>query len=253
MGTPLAGRTALVTGAGSGIGHATALALATRGARVVVGCLDEAGGRECVEEIVDAGGSAVHHCADLRDESQVAELISVAQSQPGDFSIAVNNAGTSNQPRRLADITNEAWNETLAVNLTGLFWCLKYELRAMAGLTGCSVVNVASTLGLVGGLGLAPYVASKHGVVGLTRAASLEYAPRGVRINAVCPGYVPTQLAERVLGPPEEVESTLSQSIPLGRGGTPTKLAALITWLATDEASYMTGAVIAADGGATAQ
>ncbi len=248
----LDGLAALVTGGASGIGRATAELLATRGASVLVADLDRQGGAEVAAAITAAGGTASFRRVDVTDPADVAAMVGAALDRFGRLDIAVNSAGTVGTYAALCDQTLEEWNRVLAVNLTGVFLCLRAEIPAMLRTGGGSVVNVASAAGLMGFAHLPAYVASKHGVVGLTRAVALEYAQRGVRVNAVCPGSVRTPMLASFVGGDGDALEQMGRTAPVGRLAEPTEIAAAIAWLCSSEASYVTGHALSVDGGVMA-
>lgn len=249
----LDGQVALVTGGGSGIGRSTALAFADAGATVVVSDVDDAGGEATVRTIVDGGGKAVYVHTDVTVDAQVVAMVDQAVSTFGRLDHAFNNAGMEGEPAPLEECSRENWDRTLAVNLTGVFSCMQAEVPAMRANGSGSIVNCASIAGLNGFPGLAAYVASKHGVNGLTRAAALELAPAGIRVNSVCPGAIDTEMIARVKSEqPELIEQTVAAH-PLGRLGRPEEIAATVVWLCSDAASFVTGQAIAVDGGYTTQ
>lgn len=249
----LSGKTAIVTGAASGIGRRTAERFAAEGANVVAADVDAERGRETVDRIRGTDGTATFVETDVTDPAAVESMVDHALDAYGSVEIAHNNAGVSGSKERLVDQPEENWDRVIEVNLKGVWLCLKYELAVMAANGGGSVVNTASIAGLTAA-GTVPYVASKHGVVGLTRVAATEYGREGVRVNAVCPGVVETPMTEAVLGDgerPEEVERLLGRK-PLGRAGQPEEVANAVVWLASDEASFVTGTAYPVDGGYTA-
>jgi NAD(P)-dependent dehydrogenase (short-subunit alcohol dehydrogenase family) len=244
-----AGKVALVTGAASGIGRATALAFARAGARVIAADVDEAGGEETVRLVGAAGGEAVFVRTDVAHEEAVAGLVEAAVARFGRLDCAHNNAGREGTIGRLADCSREEWDGLLAVNLTGVWLCLKYEIAQMLRQGGGAIVNTSSTAGLKGSRTSPAYVASKHGVVGLTRKAALEYAADGIRVNAVCPAVVRTPLVERVFAVRPDLEATWRGAHPIGRFGTPEEVAAAVVWLCSDAAAFVTGHAMVVDGG----
>jgi len=249
----LHGKAALVTGGGSGLGRASAIAFARAGATVTVADVDADGGKETAALVFEeAGGDAEFVRADVTDPDDVAAMVDKAVSRWGRLDCAVNNAGTTGPGAPTADYTLEDWNRTVGLNLTGVFLCLRYEIPAMLE-HGGAIVNMASGAGLVGFPGLPAYVASKHGVVGLTRAAALEYAPQGVRVNAICPGSTRTPMLESFMGGDEKVERMMTRSVPLGRLGRPEEIAEAVVWLCSDAASFVVGHALAVDGGAVIQ
>ncbi len=253
MSDSLRGRSGLVTGAGSGLGRATALQFGAVGARVVVADVNVDAGEAVVAEIVDAGGSAMFFATDVTDPSACEALVAACVDAFGALDFAVNNAGTTGTPGSVVDYPLDAWRATMAVNLDGVFYAMRAELPAMVAAGRGAIVNVASGAGLVGFAGLPAYVASKHGVVGLTKSAALECAARGVRINCVCPGSVRTPMLEGFMGGDERMERAMTAGVPMGRLGAPSEIAEAIVWLCSDAASYMVGHALVCDGGATVQ
>jgi NAD(P)-dependent dehydrogenase (short-subunit alcohol dehydrogenase family) len=247
------GKVALVTGAGSGIGRATALRFAEAGARVAVADLDTEGGEETVRTIEEAGGEAAFYRVDVSDEEEVASLVAAVVDEFGGLDLAHNNAGIEGTIAPLTEQTAEDWERVLRVNLTGVFNCLKHELPAMAEGGGGAVVNTASVAGLVGAADLSPYYASKHGVVGLTKSAAVEAAEDGIRVNAVCPGVVDTPMVERFTGGDEEAMTQTVAPQAIKRPARPEEIADAVVWLCSDDASFVTGVPMPVDGGYVAQ
>jgi len=246
-------KVALVTGASSGIGKATALAFARDGYSVVLADRDEAAGEAAARE-AEALGSAAHFVpCDVSREADVANLVAETVSTFGQLDAAFNNAGIEGEPAPTAECTTENFDRTLAINLRGVWLCMAHEVRQMLKQEeGGAIVNCASVAGLVGIAGLPAYVASKHGVVGLTRTAALDYATRRIRVNAVCPGAIVTPMLERFMGSSEEAKATVIANEPIGRLGQPDEIAAAVLWLCGDGASFTTGQALAVDGGWTA-
>ncbi len=246
------GKVALVTGAGSGIGRATALAFAREGARVVVSDVDTTNGTATMDQIVADGGEAVFIAADVSVTTEVASLIGRTVETFGRLDCAFNNAGVGQGSQPLPELPEEVWHRVIAINLTSVYLCLKYEIAQMLTQGGGSIVNTSSGYGLVGGRGNAAYVAAKHGVVGLTKTAALEWATAGIRVNAVCPGWIQTPMVDPLLADPERRDRILAME-PIGRVGTPEEVADAVLWLCSPGASFMTGHALAVDGGLVAQ
>lgn len=254
----LEGKVMLVTGGASGIGRATALACAREGARIAVADTDEGGGEETAELVRREGGEATFIHTDVSVGASVESMVLAVVARYGRLDCAHNNAGISGRGidgeahLPTADYPDDRWSRVIAVNLTGVWLCMKHELRQMLEQRAGSIVNTASIAGLAGLPGQAAYAASKHGVVGLTRTAALEYAKQGIRVNCVCPGFVesPMTAASRA-DPARLMQITASQ--PVGRLGTPDEIAHAVAWLCSDEASFVTGHALCADGGYLAQ
>ena len=251
-GDPVTTRVALITGGAGGIGRATALALARDGIDVVVADVDEAAGAQVAAEIASLGQGAAFVRTDVADEAACAQLVAETLRRFGRLDIAFNNAGIIGAARLTADYGVDDWQHMIGINLSGVFYCMRHELAAMAAHGGV-IVNTASVMGLRGTVGGSAYCAAKHGVIGLTRAAALEYGKRGVRINAICPGFVATEMTvgSRSIMTPAQVEAGVAQA-PLRRIGTPEEVAALVSWLCSQQASFITGAVYTVDGGLSA-
>ena len=247
----LAGKVALVTGGSSGIGRASALALAAQGVRVAVGSRRIAEGEETVRLISQQGGEACFVQTDVSQPDQMQRLVEAAVSRWGRLDFALNNAGIEGTPYvSTADYSVDVWDQVIAVNLTGVFLAMKYEIPHMVK-NGGSIVNMSSVAGLIGGVGGAAYHASKHGVIGLTRTAALEYARQKVRVNAICPAIIKTDMADRFFQGRDE--QALADIHPLGRLGTPQEIADAVVWLCSDKSSFVTGSVLPVDGGLTAK
>jgi NAD(P)-dependent dehydrogenase (short-subunit alcohol dehydrogenase family) len=243
------GRIALVTGASSGIGRATALAFAARGARVVASDLAVAGGEETVSIIRDRGGHAIFVRADVSIPFEVQALLNRAEEVYGLVDYAFNNAGIEGATAPTAECTEENWDRVLGINLKGVWLCMKHELGQMLRKGSGAIVNCSSVAGLVGFAGIPAYAASKHGLLGLTRTAALEYAARGIRINAVCPGVIETPMIDRFVGGAPEARAAMVGMEPIGRLGRPEEVAEAVLWLCDDSASFVTGIAMPVDGG----
>lgn len=246
-------KVAIVTGATSGIGEATARALARAGARVVVSGIDEAHGNRIVEEMTHEAGTAVFIHADVSRRENVEHLVGETLRQFGRLDIAFNNAGIEGETALTADWTEECWLHVLDVNLNGVWRCMKAEIPAMLSNGGGVIVNCSSVAGLVGFAGSAAYVASKHGIIGLTRTAALEDAPMGIRINAVCPGVINTPMVQRVTHDDPEQTGQFVSIEPIGRMGTPEEIADAVLWLCSDAATFVVGHPLVVDGGLVAR
>lgn len=236
-------KVAVVTGAGDGIGRAIALEFAREGARVVVSDIDEKTGAATAVDIVKAGGAARFVRCDVAVEAEVESLVEAAEREYGGVDIMVNNAGIARP---------DDWETTMAVNLNGVYYGVKHTAERMAARGGGVIINLASVLGLVG-LGMAgAYTVSKHAVIGLTKEWALRYAQRGVRVVAICPGFIETKMNQPILDSPE-LTAWINQQTPMGRMGKPEEVAKVAAFLASDDASYVTGAFYAVDGGWTAR
>ena len=247
------GKVALVTGAGGGIGRATALAFAREGARVVASDVAGAGGEETARLVADAGGKALHVACDVTRPAEVEALVAAAVDSFGRLDCAHNNAGVEGAYGRTADCDEENFDRTCAVNLKGVYLCLKAEIAHMLDTGGAgAIVNTASVAGVEGAKNLPAYVASKHGVMGLTRTAALEYATRGIRVNAVCPGPIRTRMLEAIMEENPRMEPAMIAAVPMRRLGAPEEIAEAVVWLCSDRASYVTGQGLVVDGGFTA-
>ena len=244
----LTGRVALVTGAASGIGRASALLYARAYARVVVADTDEVRGRETVGLIEQAGGDAMFVQTDVSRAADCEALVQRTLAQYGRLDYACNNAGIGGEQNLTADYSLEGWGKVIGINLSGVFYCMKYELPALRASGGGAIVNMASILGQVSFAAAPAYVAAKHGVVGLTKNAAVEYAPAGIRVNAVGPAFIKTPMIAGLESSPEML-SRLVALHPIGRLGTPEEVAELVIWLSSERASFVTGAYYAVDGG----
>lgn len=250
--TDMTDKVALVTGGSSGIGRATALAFAREGAKVAVADLNIVGGQETVALITGAGGEACFIEADMGEAASVAAMVEKTVETYGRLDYAHNNAGIEGVLKRTAEQAEEDWAPVIQINLTGVWLCMKYEIPHLLQQGGGAIVNTASGAGLIGVKRMAAYVASKHGVVGLTKTAALEYAKSGIRINAVCPGVIKTAMVDRVSGSRPDVLDKMIAAEPIGRSGQPEEIAEAVVWLCSDAASFVTGHAMAVDGGAVA-
>ena len=249
----LAGKVVLVTGASSGIGRAAALAFAREKSRVILAHRRIPEGEETARRVREAGGEALFVPTDVTRREEVEALLERAVATWGRLDCAFNNAGITGEMARTADCTEENWHHTLSVNLTSVFFCMQCELRQMLKQGEGVIVNNASTAGLVGMRGGPAYSASKGGVVQLTRTAALEYAKAGIRVNAVCPGFIETPMLEPHAARNPELEAWIRRIQPMGRLGTPEEVAEAVVWLCSPGASFVTGHALAIDGGLTAQ
>ncbi|TRO96224.1 SDR family oxidoreductase [Glycocaulis profundi] len=245
------GKTAIVTGAGSGIGAAVARELARSGALVIVSDLDEGGAGAVAEQIRSEGGRAHVFLADVADYDEMESLTGFAVKQGGGLHLAVNNAGIAGAIAPTAEYPVDGWRKVIEVNLNGVFYGMRHQIPAMLKSGGGSIVNMASILGSVGARGSSAYTASKHAVVGMTKAAAMEYAAQGVRINAVGPAYIDTPLLEKNLDP--AFLKQVGDLHPIGRMGTADEVSALTCFLLSDRAAFITGSYHLVDGGYTAQ
>jgi NAD(P)-dependent dehydrogenase (short-subunit alcohol dehydrogenase family) len=249
MTTELEGKVGLVTGGTSGIGRDTALLFAKAGAKVVVAGRRELQGEETVQLIRAAGGDGLFVKTDVSKASHVETLIQKVVERFGGLDIAFNNAGIEGVWAPIVRQSEEDWDRTIEINLKGVWLCLKYEIRQMLKQrAGGAIVNMASIIGLIGSAGVAAYSASKHGVIGLTKTAALENAKNGIRINAVCPGFTETPMADRIFRAPAVRNHVLSCH-PIGRFGKPIEIAEAVVWMCSDRASFMTGQSLVLDGG----
>lgn len=244
-------RVALVTGGGSGMGQAAAEAFAAEGASVVVADIHEAAARSVAEQLTRAGHKALAVGCDVADEAQVRAMVELAVAEFGRLDVAFNNAGVQSPAVDTADSTGEEYDRVNSINLRGVWNCMKYELLQMRAQGSGAIVNNSSIGGLIGIPGRAIYHASKHGVIGLTKSAALEYAARGIRINAVCPGTIETPMVMEMFAKEPEAMKEILRDQPIGRLGRADEVAEAILWLCSDGASFVIGQALAVDGGYT--
>lgn len=245
------GKVALVTGAATGMGLATAKAFAESGAAVVLADYKEDLVKAEAEKLVAAGHKAIAVRCDVSDDRQVEQMVNRTIAEFGRLDAAFNNAGVMAQIAPTADSTREEWDRIIGINLRGVWSSMKYELRQMERQGSGAIVNNASVGALTGNPGIGPYIASKHGVVGLTRTAALEYVKQGILINAVNPGLIDTQVGRDVFRGDEEVYAGAAKSVPIGRAGRPEEIASAVLWLCSPGASYVVGHALTVDGGMT--
>ncbi len=254
MGDTMAGKVVLVTGGSTGIGRASALAFAREGAKVATADVAVEDGEQTVRTIRDAGGEAHFFRADTSEASEVAALIKEVVKTYGRLDCAFNNAGIEGEIGvSTHEYSEEGWDRVIAVNLKGVWLCMKHEIAVMLEQGGGAIVNTSSIWGLVGAQGASAYIASKHGVAGLTKTAAVEYAQRGIRINAINPGPIRTPMVDRFIAKIPDFESHMTNLEPIGRMGTPEEVAEAVVWLCSDAASYVVGHTMVVDGGFVAQ
>lgn len=245
------GKVAIVTGASEGMGLSTARAFAEAGASVVLADIQADKAQAAAESLNKAGLKALAVACDVAREEQVAAMVRKTVETYGRLDAAYNNAGLQTPQVPAAEMSYDDYDRTMAVNLRGIFTCMKYEIPAMLQNGGGAIVNCSSQGGVTGFPGQAAYIASKHGIIGLTRTAALDYAQKGVRVNAVCPGVIRTPMAERLIGGNKEVEAAIKEMVPMGRMGTGEEIASAVLWLCGPGASFVTGHALIVDGGFT--
>ena len=248
---PFKDKVAIVTGAGQGMGFSAAKAFAEAGAAVMLVDTQEDVLQSAVEALTNAGLTAIAFPCDVSQDSQVAAMVKKTVETYGKLDAAYNNAGIQTPQVPVADMRYEDYDRTMAVNLRGIFTCMKHQIPAMLKSGGGAIVNCSSQGGLTGFPGQAAYIASKHGVIGLTRTAALDYARKGIRVNAVCPGVIHTPMADRLIGGNKDVENAIKEMVPMGRMGTGDEIASAVLWLCSPGASFVTGHALVVDGGFT--
>src|SRR5215470_13860342 len=244
-------KVALVTGAASGMGLATARTFAEVGVSVVLADYKEETVKAAAQKLVAAGHKAIAVRCDVSDDAQVAAMVDRTVAEFGRIDAAFNNAGVMAHIAATADSTREEWDRVIGINLRGVWSCMKYELRQMQRQGGGAIVNNASVGALSGNPGIGSYIASKHGVVGLTRTAALEYIKQGIRVNAVNPGLIDTQIARDVVSGDEQAYGEIAENAPIGRAGRADEIASAVLWLCSPDASYVVGHALTVDGGMT--
>ena len=250
----LEGKVILVTGGSTGIGRATSTILAQEGANVIIADIQDAEGAKTVGMVQAVGGQAEYHHVDVSDYAEVSALVSGIAARHGRLDGAFNNAGIEGPTAKIFDYSVEEWNRVVRINLTGVFICIKCEIEQMKKQDGGgSIVSTASAAGLIGIPGASAYNAAKHGVVGLTKTAALEYASRNIRFNAVCPGFIETPMLNRVTDQSVKIRDTLIASVPMKRVAQASEIGDAVAWLLSDRSSYVTGVALPVDGGWVAQ
>jgi NAD(P)-dependent dehydrogenase (short-subunit alcohol dehydrogenase family) len=249
----LKNKVALITGGNSGIGKAISIRAASEGAKIVIGARDEKTGKETVDYILSKDGEASFIKADMSDPKQIDSLFEKTIEKYGEVDLACNNSATGGPQLPIHEIDSDIWNHMMSVNLTAPFLCMKHEIQHMLSKGGGSIVNMSSANGLIGTKGFTTYTANKHGLNGLTKSAALDYADKGIRINAVCPGGVETPMFNQTYGKNSEAWKKARDFHPIKQLGTPESIAGLVIFLWSDASSYVTGSCLSIDGALTAQ
>ena len=247
----LEGKVVVITGAGGGIGRATALAFARAGAKVVVTDRDARAGQETLQQVEALGATAMFIQTDVTQAAQVEAMVAQTVARFGRLDCAFNNAGIEEEHMRLADCNEDTFDRIMGVNVKGVWLCMKYQLAQMVAQGGGAIVNTASVAGLIGAPKMAAYSASKHAVLGLTKSAAVEYGRKNIRVNAVCPGVIRTVMYDRAVQADPKVGASAAQMHPVGRIGEADEVAAAVLWLSSDAASFVTGLAHTVDGGLT--
>ena len=246
----LENQTGLITGAAAGIGRATAIDAAEEGASLFVADIDKARVEETASMIEENDGSAIPCEVDVSDPESVESLFETIESEETELDFAFNNAGIEGPQAQSHEVEIQDWQKTIGINLTGTWLCMRHELEMMSQQDSDSaIVNMSSIAGLKGFAGLSTYTASKHGVIGLTKSTALEYAQQNIRVNAICPGVIETEMIDRVTGNDQEAKEQFLAMEPIGRLGTPDEIAEAVIWLSSDRSSFVTGEYLVADGG----
>ncbi len=246
-------KSVLITGAASGIGRASALLFAREGAKLVLSDVNDAGGTETLAMITDMGGTAIYHRCDVTSSESVTTLVAAAVAHYGGLHYAVNNAGIAGTfQNAIAETEESVYDAVMAVNVKGVWLCMKAQIPAILASGGGSIINLASVAGLIGAPGGAVYAASKHAVIGLTRSVALEYARHGLRVNAICPSYIETPMVTNLSDVDPKMEERTRKASPMKRLGQPDEVAEAIVWLCSEKASFINGTTLAIDGGLTA-
>ncbi|MBC6990556.1 SDR family NAD(P)-dependent oxidoreductase [Hymenobacter sp. BT491] len=244
----------IITGASSGIGKAAAVAFAQAGAHVVVADVIEEAGQALAQQLSASGPRSLFVACDVASPASVQRLVQQTLSTFGRLDVAINNAGVGGASALSADYPDEEWQRVIGINLSGVWYCQKYELQAMVAAGRGVIINMASILGKVGFAGASAYVAAKHGLIGLTETAALEYGPQGIRINAVCPGFIETPMLTKAgIEDNQQLHDQIAAKHALQRMGKPEEITGALLWLASDQASFVTGQAIVVDGGYLAQ